>query len=94
VEVDWVDDADSRVDIAATARADLKGLWHLRRRLARDEGRPPEAPGAGADSRPRRPGCRTVAAEVANVAAFGSLWIAQYVILDKVLFRPELLSEA
>jgi len=35
-----------------------------------------------------------VAAEVANVAAFGSLWIAQYVILDKVLFRPELLSEA
>ena len=30
---------------------------------------------------------RTLAAEGANCAAFGSLWIAQYLILDKVLFR-------
>jgi putative flippase GtrA len=30
---------------------------------------------------------RTVAVELANLAAFGTLWIAQFVILDRVLFR-------
>ena len=30
---------------------------------------------------------RTAAIEAANVAAWGSLWVAQFVILDRVLFR-------
>ncbi len=30
---------------------------------------------------------RTLAAEAANVATFGSLWVFQYVMLDRVLFR-------
>jgi putative flippase GtrA len=30
---------------------------------------------------------RTAVVEVANVAAFGSFWVAQYLLLDKVLFR-------
>ena len=30
---------------------------------------------------------RTVAAEAANVAAFGTIWIGQYVVLDRLLFR-------
>jgi hypothetical protein len=30
---------------------------------------------------------RTFAAEGANVTAFGSLWIAQYLVLDRLLFR-------
>jgi putative flippase GtrA len=34
VPVDWVDDPDSRVDIVATAVADLKGIWRLGRGLA------------------------------------------------------------
>ncbi|AQT81755.1 sugar translocase [Mycolicibacterium litorale] len=34
VPVDWVDDPDSRVDIAATAIADLKGCWRVGRALA------------------------------------------------------------
>lgn len=34
VPVDWVDDPDSRVDILATAIADLKGIWRLGRGLA------------------------------------------------------------
>jgi glycosyltransferase involved in cell wall biosynthesis len=35
VPVDWVDDPDSRVDLAATVRADLKGIWRMRRRFGR-----------------------------------------------------------
>jgi putative flippase GtrA len=35
VPVDWVDDPDSRVDIVATAMADLKGIVRLTRGLAR-----------------------------------------------------------
>ena len=34
VPVDWVDDPDSRVDIVATALADLRGIARLRRALA------------------------------------------------------------
>ncbi|HWB37511.1 MAG TPA: dolichyl-phosphate beta-glucosyltransferase, partial [Rugosimonospora sp.] len=34
VPVDWVDDPDSRVDIAATVLADLRGIWRLGRGLA------------------------------------------------------------
>lgn len=34
VPVDWVDDPDSRVDIVATAVADLKGVWRVGRGLA------------------------------------------------------------
>ena len=32
---------------------------------------------------------RTAAIEVANVAAWGSLWVAQFVILDRFLFRTK-----
>jgi putative flippase GtrA len=31
--VDWVDDPDSRVDVVATARDDLKGMWRVTRGL-------------------------------------------------------------
>ncbi len=34
VAVDWVEDPDSRVDIVATARDDLRGIWRVRRQLA------------------------------------------------------------
>jgi putative flippase GtrA len=34
VPVDWVDDADSRVDVLPTAIADLKGVWRVGRSLA------------------------------------------------------------
>src|SRR5207302_6782335 len=30
VPVDWVDDADSRVDVRSTAMEDLRGLWRVR----------------------------------------------------------------
>jgi putative flippase GtrA len=34
VPVDWIDDPDSRVDLVATAAADLRGIWRLGRGLA------------------------------------------------------------
>jgi glycosyltransferase involved in cell wall biosynthesis len=38
VPVDWVDDTDSRVDVASTAREDLRGVWRVLRRFAAGEG--------------------------------------------------------
>jgi putative flippase GtrA len=38
VPVDWVDDVDSRVDVATTARDDLRGIWRMLRRFAAGEG--------------------------------------------------------
>ncbi len=32
---------------------------------------------------------RTIAAEAASVATFGTLWIVQYVLLDRILFRND-----
>jgi putative flippase GtrA len=50
VPVDWIDDPDSRVDVAATARDDLAGIARMLRRLSTDAvtlpvtGAPPTAP--------------------------------------------------
>jgi hypothetical protein len=38
VPVDWVDDADSRVDVRATAMEDLRGIRRMLRRFAKGEG--------------------------------------------------------
>ena len=54
VPVDWVDDPDSRVHIASTARDDLRGVWRLLRSFARGEGVLP-APLHDAPPAPKRP---------------------------------------
>jgi putative flippase GtrA len=38
VPVDWIDDADSRVDVVRTARGDLNGIARMVRRLTTDRG--------------------------------------------------------
>src|SRR5262249_15128735 len=38
--VDWVEDPDARVELVATARGDLRGIWRLHRHLAPKEGLP------------------------------------------------------
>jgi putative flippase GtrA len=48
VPVDWVDDPDSRVHVVSTAMDDLRGVWRMTRRRARDKVRsfrmPPTQP--------------------------------------------------
>jgi putative flippase GtrA len=39
VPVDWIDDPDSRVDVAATARTDLAGVWRMAISFVRGGGR-------------------------------------------------------
>jgi putative flippase GtrA len=41
VPVDWIDDPDSRVHVASTARDDLKGIWRMLRRFAAGQGNLP-----------------------------------------------------
>ncbi len=83
VPVDWVDDPDSRVDVVATAVADLKGVARLARGLA--TGRIPvaalrkELEGTPAARRP--PGftgqvARFAAIGVASTAAYLALFLA------------------
>jgi putative flippase GtrA len=38
IPVDWVDDADSRVDVVGTATADLRGIWRVARSFAGGHG--------------------------------------------------------
>lgn len=40
------------------------------------------------------PTARTLAAEAANIGTFGSLWLVQYVMLDRLLFRPRHVTRA
>jgi len=49
---------------------------------------------AWADSAGLQGLARTAAIEVANIAAWGSLWVAQFVILDRFLFRSPTTPEA
>ncbi|HEX3806977.1 MAG TPA: dolichyl-phosphate beta-glucosyltransferase [Gaiellaceae bacterium] len=46
VPVDWIEDLDSRVDLASTIADDLKGLWRMRRSFWRGEGAALEAAAA------------------------------------------------
>ena len=47
VPVDWIDDPDSRVDIVATALADLRGIVRVRAGLARGTLKVPRPPDSG-----------------------------------------------
>jgi len=80
VPVDWVDDPDSRVDVAATARADLRGIWRLMRTLSAGRGRvgAPASARGGAD-----------APAIARIAGVGLFTSVAYLVLFLAL-RPAL----
>jgi putative flippase GtrA len=84
VPVDWVDDPDSRVDILATALADLRGIARIGRELAR--GTLPTAGLRRAAADGSRPG--GLAVQLLRFAAVGAVSSLGYVLLY-VALRPE-----
>jgi len=74
VPVDWVDDADSRVDITRTAIGDLQGVWRLIRVLSAGRGHAhPLPPGSTAPS--------VSSSELTRFAGVGMVSTVTYLIL-------------
>jgi len=85
IPVDWIDDADSRVDLVATALADLRGIARLGSGLLRGSIRVPllgnPSPG-GENGLPRRPGARrALRSQLARFVAVGVASTVAYVLL-------------
>ncbi|OZM76959.1 bifunctional glycosyltransferase family 2/GtrA family protein [Pseudonocardia sp. MH-G8] len=84
VPVDWVDDPDSRVDVLATAVADLSGIARLARALA--TGRLPLGELRGAHGRGQLPGVPSgMPAELARFALVGGCSTLAYLLLYVLL---------
>jgi len=79
VPVDWVDDPDSRVDLVATARHDLKGVLRLLRRFAAGEGNLP------GDALPEGPIAPSLAGQLWRFASVGASTSALFALLFVVL---------
>jgi putative flippase GtrA len=92
VPVDWIDDPDSRVDIVATAIADLKGIARLGRALA--TGRLPLAElrgqlGRNPDPQRAVPGVPTgLPGQLVRFAAIGVASTLAYALLFQLLREP------
>lgn len=83
VPVDWVDDPSSSVDIVATARADLKGMWRLARGMA--SGRIPMS-ALPSDEHPGVP--RGLGTQLLRFAAIGAASTLAYLALYLLLRGP------
>ncbi len=79
IPVDWVDDLDSRVDIIATALADLRGMARLGIGFARGTIRVPRLRG------PVRDGARGLALQVARFVIIGVASTIAYILLFLLL---------
>ena len=78
VSVDWIDDADTRVHIASTAKEDLKGVWRLaRNRLV-----------AVDLARPREPTAFERHREMSRYTSVGVLSTIAYLVLFLLLRDP------
>ena len=83
VPVDWVDDPDSRVDVAGTAMEDLRGIGRLLRRFAAGDGDlPPGALAGGATVEP------ALAGQLIRFAGVGALSTALFAVLFVLLAGP------
>jgi putative flippase GtrA len=83
VPVDWVDDPDSRVDIVATAVADLKGVWRLGRDLT--TGRLPVAELREQMRRPEVTSSTTFTGQAVRFAAVGAASTVAYLLIYVLL---------
>jgi putative flippase GtrA len=88
VPVDWIDDLDSRVDIIATAVADLRGMARLGAGFARGSIQVPllrgPGPGSGPDGRPAR-GAGCLPLQVARFTVIGVASTIAYLALFLLL---------
>ncbi|MEA2828849.1 MAG: hypothetical protein QOG43_3288 [Actinomycetota bacterium] len=84
VPVDWIDDADSRVDVVSTARADMRGIWRMMRRFAAGQGALP----AGALADDDRTGDVGLTTQVVRFAGIGAVSTVAFALLFLVLARP------
>ena len=86
VPVDWIDDLDSRVDIIATALADLRGMARLGAGFARGSIQVPQLRGPG-------PGARGLPLQIARFTVIGVASTIAYVALF-LLFRLAMPAQA
>jgi putative flippase GtrA len=94
VPVDWVDDPDSRVDLKATALADLRGVVRLGRALVRGDLPLHELrKAAGRDDLAVAGVPRRLAGQAVRFAAIGALSTFAYLLLF-VLARPSMGAQA
>ena len=94
VPVDWVDDPDSRVDIASTALADLRGIARLGRALLRGDlpvGELRAAAGRGRLS--SAGGSQRLAGQAVRFALIGGVSTLAYLLLF-LLARPSMGAQA
>jgi putative flippase GtrA len=87
VPVDWIDDLDSRVDIIATALADLRGMARLGAGFARGSIQVPQLRGPGG------PGARGLPLQIARFTVIGVASTIGYVALF-LLFRLAMPAQA
>jgi putative flippase GtrA len=94
VPVDWTDDPDSRVDLAATVLADLRGVARLGRALVRGELPLQELRHAGARPANDPPGVPArLTGQAVRFAAIGAVSTLAYLLLF-LLARPSLGAQA
>jgi putative flippase GtrA len=82
VPVDWVDDPNSRVDLAGTAGGDLRGIWRMVRRLAAGGGSLPAGSLTASDLTPG------LAGQLARFGAIGAVTTVIFVALFVLLAGP------
>jgi putative flippase GtrA len=88
IPVDWVDDLDSRVDVVATALADLRGMVRLGSGIARGTIKVPRLRGstsAGPNGGARRAASGELLLQIASFAVVGIASTIAYVLLYLVL---------
>ena len=83
IPVDWIDDLDSRVDIVATALADLRGMARLGSGLARGSISVPQLRGSSPAQAGRRSG--ELPLQIASFAVVGIASTIAYVLLYLLL---------
>lgn len=87
VPVDWVDDPDSRVDIIATAAADLKGVGRLLRGFANGS-IPVHTIAAQLGSSPRSGAPRSLLRQVVRFGTIGVASTLAYLLLFMMMHAP------